>query len=171
MTVPASSVAFVNSGKLSSPLGPVSMSPGSLRVTPLTDRSMPSPPLEWIELPSTTADRPRMLRKAMPSSPLKAIVLAAPAAIPPMSDPPVPDPVSIPSSPLGSGAAPKASVPIRLPCTTPLSRSSRIPSTVLPDTRLPSFGPVPPMVASSASMKTPSAPLAMESAPAASVPM
>ena len=83
----------------------------------------------------------------------------------------MPEPVSIPSSPLPSGAIPVTSVPMRFPCTTALSRSKRIPSVPFPEIRFPSFTPVPPMVALSASTNTPSAPLGIATSPALSVPM
>src|SRR5579884_2142846 len=76
-------VAEVTTGKFCRPFGPVSPSPSSFGVTPSSPRSMPSTALSWIEFAKIESPLPEMT--STPWSRLKAIVLAAPASVPPTS--------------------------------------------------------------------------------------
>src|SRR5205823_5589389 len=62
--------------------GPLSASPASFGVTPVEPKSMPNPVLLKIELPSKALLVPAVTE--MPAPPLKAMVLAAPGATPPI---------------------------------------------------------------------------------------
>src|SRR6266487_3536801 len=81
-------VAEVISGKFCRLFGPEIASPGSLGVTPSRPRSMPRRTLERIELPSIalqqTIPRGWLEPTATPFPPLKAMVLPALVAAPPI---------------------------------------------------------------------------------------
>jgi hypothetical protein len=74
--------AEVMTGKFWRPFGPVSVSPGSLSVTPSPLMSIPSEPLEWIEFESRALPVPPV-KKRTPRPVLKAMMFAL-APLPPM---------------------------------------------------------------------------------------
>ena len=77
---------------------------------------------------------------------LPAITLPAPAAVPPTtwSEPLT---ITMPLPPLPTAAVPAAFRPMTFPCTTlPVALSRRTPLALLPDSRLPAPGAVPPIV-------------------------
>ena len=74
-----------------------------------TELSMPSPPLSWIELPSTTA------LPLTPAPPLNAIVFQAELAAPPIGELSPRETAFTPAPPLPSGEEPSDATPIRLP--------------------------------------------------------
>ena len=111
--VAPSVTAAASAGKFCRLLAPVSASPASLAVTPSHTRSMPSPPLLRILLPSTAlpvlapvTDTPLLL--------LLAIRLPAPAAVPPTRLLLAPSLITTPE-PLPKLPAPLESVPMKLP--------------------------------------------------------
>ena len=89
-----------------------------------------------------------------PSLPLSAMVLPAPALVPPMVLPAAPATISIPRVPFGNGAPPAGLRPTVLPWTTfPVEPFPEIwmPIWVLPEITFPAPAPVPPMVLPGAS--------------------
>jgi hypothetical protein len=102
-----------STGKFCRLLGPVSASPGSLGVTPSGARSMPRPPLSWMELPRMALPVPDAMKTPAPT--LKAMVLPAPEDVPPMMLSDTESSRNTPCERLGRGLLPEASVPIRLP--------------------------------------------------------
>src|SRR3972149_10854740 len=75
-------LAEVKMGKFWRLLAPVSPSPASLGVTPSPPRSIPQPALENMEFDRMAFPVPEVTNT--PRSPLKAMVLPAPPAVPPM---------------------------------------------------------------------------------------
>ncbi len=94
-----------------------------------------------------------------------------PGAAAPMTLGAVPgDPTLIPCPPFGSGAIPESSTPTALPWTVMPSASRSMPIE-LPETRLPSPAPVPPMTNPGPPPLMPAPPLPSAAVPFTSVPM
>src|SRR5262245_30051814 len=108
----------VMTGKFCRLFGPVSGSCASFGVTPLEARSMPRPLLEKIELERMALPVPPTLVTPRPlAEVLKAIVLPAPAAAPPIVLPRTPAAIVTPGPALPRPLARAELVPMRLPCT------------------------------------------------------
>ena len=148
-------------------------------MTPSPPRSIPSAVLEKIALPRIALPAPAAASTSTPmpaptpTPVLSAIVLPAPAAVPPIvlfDEPPwMRMPVSLPS-----GWAPLMSVPIRLPSTSSSwsPRMSPRPAPALPEITLPAVADVPPIVTSSIRLRTtPYVPLPRALVAVLSVPM
>ena len=106
-------------GKFCRWFGPSSRSPGSLGVTPSLFKSIPSPPLEKMELPRIASPVVLTNRTTFtPLPPLPAMIL--PGAPGPGMPPIVlliESATKIPSSALPNSWLPLISVPMKLPCT------------------------------------------------------
>ena len=141
--------AWVRTGKFCWLFGPPSPSFASFAVTPLSPRSIPSPPFWSIELPRIGVGGPT--RTMTPGPPLNRITFPWPALVPPTTTRRSSPPTSTPAPPFGSAPVPAAFVPIALPnrrrspcgmtgsCTT-------IPAPALPEMTFLAAGVVPPIV-------------------------
>ena len=120
------------SGKFWRPLGPVSASPGSLRVTPAlaSNRSIPRGWFPKNRFPRmVVASPPTEMPLKAAVCPLYAITFPSPGAIPPMIH--ESPPVLMPDAPLPRSSVPVSSVPMKLPRTMTPTPPATIPKSAL----------------------------------------
>ena len=171
--LPVLLIAEVSIGKFCRLLGPVSASSGSLAVIPSLPRSIPSSPLENIELAKMALPVPAVLESPIPAKTLKAILLPAPTP-PPIVLPEQVAPINTPEE-LCRAAVPLKSVPMKLFCTKFEFefelRATPVPA--FPEITLRAPAVVPPTVlfVAKLSMNTPNRLLPSATMPLLSVPM